>query len=111
MRRRLLRCTRSTITSFIVISQQTNLDHQGTNQLRIQLLPATTTQCRWQNNVAKPSADQATHGQADGLEHPSYFSVTPFVQRHTVPTVAALASNELNHPETCGAIIKGDTIQ
>lgn len=107
----LLRCARSTINRLIVIPQQPNLHHQGAHQFRIQLFPPTTTQRCRQDNVAKSGANQTANGQTHALEHTPHLAITPFIERHTVPTIATFTTDELNHPETRGTIIKRNTIQ
>jgi hypothetical protein len=107
----LLRGTRSTVSRLIIITQQADLYHQGADQFWIQLFPTTTTQRRRQHNLAKARPDQATHRQANRLEHSTHLAVAPLIKCDAIPTIAAFAAQELNHSETSRAIIKLDTVQ
>jgi hypothetical protein len=88
----LLRSTRPTLSGFIIITQQPDLHHQGADQFWIQLFPTTTTQRRRQHNIAKARTDQATHCQANRLEHSTHLAVAPLIERDAIPTIAALAA-------------------
>jgi hypothetical protein len=107
----LLRSTRSTLSGLIIITQQADLHHQGANQFWIQLFPATTTQRRRQHNIAEARTDQATHRQANRLKHSTHLAVAPLIERDAIPTIAAFATQELNHSETSRTIVKLDPIQ
>jgi hypothetical protein len=106
VRGRLSRTTRTAITAFLIIAQQSDLDHQCRHNFWIKFFPTATAQGCRQHNVTKTGTNQATDRQTNGLEHSAHFAITSLVERDAIPAVTAFSANEFDHAETCGAILK-----
>src|SRR5690625_4130450 len=77
---------------FIVVAQQTKLNHQGGNGIGVQLFPAAATQRRRQDHIPETGAYQPAHREPDGLEHSTHLAIAALVQSDAIPAVGALAA-------------------
>src|SRR5690606_14740853 len=93
-----------------VITQQAKVHHQRGNGIAIELFPPAATQRFRQHHITKARAYQATYCKTNGFEHTMHLAVAPFCNRDAVPTIAALAAQELDHTELGRSVAKLHTI-
>ncbi|CUJ49428.1 Uncharacterised protein [Achromobacter xylosoxidans] len=94
----------------VVFTQQPELHHQRGDQRGVQFFPAATTQRAGQHHVAKAGADQPADRYANRLEHAAHFAIAAFLQRHPVPTVAAVATQVIERAKSGHAVFQLDAI-
>ncbi|CAB5517644.1 hypothetical protein LMG26857_06740 [Achromobacter anxifer] len=94
----------------VVVTQQSQLDHQGGNERGIQFFPAAAAQRARQDHVTEAGADQPTDGDAHGFEHAANFAVAAFLQGDPVPAVAAVAAQVVQRTERSHAVVQFDAI-
>src|SRR5476649_891644 len=85
--------------------------HELAHGVFFQLFPATALQVAWQGHRAVAGADQARHGQADGLEHAAHFAVAAFANDHAIPLVDAFAAAVGDLGEVRQAVVELDAGQ
>ena len=89
---------------------QAQFAHELQHLRALPLLRTTSFELAWQNDGAEAHANQATDGQANGLEHASHFAVAPFGNDHAQPAVRAFATQMFYGGEAGQAVFEFNAV-
>src|SRR5690606_39936798 len=92
----------------VAFFKKPELNHDGLRQRRIQLFPTTAPQVAGQYDFAEARTNQTTYRNARRFKHTAHSTIAPFVQRDSVPAIAAFATQVLQRAAARRTVVEFD---